>query len=95
VRRRASDIAPSWSLATGTVEYPGYPVITLRPIEGLEFVEETVAAVGCLPPSYPAFQVAHLAAASAIRIIFFFFRRRIIGGIEPLMLSRWSNVVPD
>ena len=24
------------------VEYPGYPVITLRPIEGLEFVEDRV-----------------------------------------------------
>jgi hypothetical protein len=28
------------------VEYPGYPVITLRPIGGLEFVLEAVAAVG-------------------------------------------------
>jgi hypothetical protein len=26
------------------VEYPGYPVITLRPIVGLEFVLEAVAA---------------------------------------------------
>jgi hypothetical protein len=29
------------------VEFPGYPVVRLRPIEGLEFVEETIAAVGC------------------------------------------------
>ena len=28
------------------VSTPGYPVITLRPIEGLEFVGETVAALG-------------------------------------------------
>jgi hypothetical protein len=28
------------------VEFPGYPVVRLRPIEGLEFVEEAVAAVG-------------------------------------------------
>ena len=28
------------------VEYAGYPVITLHPIERLEFVEETVAALG-------------------------------------------------
>ena len=28
------------------VEFPGYPVVRLRPIEGLEFVEETVAALG-------------------------------------------------
>jgi hypothetical protein len=26
------------------VEFPGYPVVRLRPIEGLEFVEETVTA---------------------------------------------------
>jgi hypothetical protein len=28
------------------VEFPGYPVVRLRPIEGLEFVEETVTALG-------------------------------------------------
>jgi hypothetical protein len=28
------------------VEYPGYPVITLHPIEGLEFVREAVTALG-------------------------------------------------
>jgi hypothetical protein len=28
------------------VEWVGYQVITLRPIVGLEFVEETVAALG-------------------------------------------------
>jgi hypothetical protein len=28
------------------VEYAGYPVITLRPIDGLEFVLEAVAALG-------------------------------------------------
>jgi hypothetical protein len=28
------------------VEFPGYPVVRLRPIEGIEFVEETVAALG-------------------------------------------------
>ena len=35
------------------VEYPGYPVITLRPIEGIEFVEEAVAAVGSSGESPP------------------------------------------
>jgi hypothetical protein len=28
------------------IEFPGYPVVRLRPIEGIEFVEETVAALG-------------------------------------------------
>jgi hypothetical protein len=28
------------------VDYPGYPVITLHPIEGLEFVEGAVTALG-------------------------------------------------
>jgi hypothetical protein len=28
------------------VEYPGYPVMRLRRIEGLEFVKETIAALG-------------------------------------------------
>jgi hypothetical protein len=28
------------------VEFPGYPVVRLRPIAGLEFVEETVTALG-------------------------------------------------
>jgi hypothetical protein len=28
------------------VEYPGYPVVRLRPIEGLKFVEDTVVALG-------------------------------------------------
>jgi hypothetical protein len=28
------------------VEFPGYPVVRLRLIEGLEFVEETVTALG-------------------------------------------------
>ena len=28
------------------VEFPGYPVVRLRPIEGIEFVEETVTALG-------------------------------------------------
>src|ERR1700730_8241534 len=28
------------------VEFPGYPVVRLRPIEGLEFVEEAVIALG-------------------------------------------------
>src|ERR1700736_2080131 len=28
------------------VEFPGYPVVRLRSIEGLEFVEEAVAALG-------------------------------------------------
>jgi hypothetical protein len=28
------------------VEFPGYPVVRLRPIEGLEFVEEAVTALG-------------------------------------------------
>jgi hypothetical protein len=28
------------------VDYPGYPVIALHPIEGLEFVEEAVTALG-------------------------------------------------
>jgi hypothetical protein len=27
------------------IEFPGYPVVRLRPIEGLEFVEETVIAL--------------------------------------------------
>jgi hypothetical protein len=28
------------------VEFPGYPVVRLRPIDGLEFVEEAVIALG-------------------------------------------------
>jgi hypothetical protein len=28
------------------VEFPGYPVVRLRPIEGLEFVKEAVIALG-------------------------------------------------
>jgi hypothetical protein len=32
-----------WPVA---VEYPGYPVVRLRRIEGLEYVEETVATLG-------------------------------------------------
>jgi hypothetical protein len=28
------------------VEFPGYPVVRLRPIEGIEFVEEAVTALG-------------------------------------------------
>jgi hypothetical protein len=28
------------------VEFPGYPVVRLRPIDGLEFVEEAVTALG-------------------------------------------------
>jgi hypothetical protein len=28
------------------VRYSGYPVVTLRPIEGLEFVKKAVAALG-------------------------------------------------
>ena len=28
------------------VEFPGYPVVRLRPIAGLEYVEETVTALG-------------------------------------------------
>jgi hypothetical protein len=28
------------------VEFPGYPVVRLRPIDGIEFVEETVTALG-------------------------------------------------
>jgi hypothetical protein len=31
-----------------TVGYSGYPVIMLRPIKGLEFVEEAVTALGDL-----------------------------------------------
>jgi hypothetical protein len=29
------------------VKYLGHPVITLQPIEGLEFVEGAVTALGC------------------------------------------------
>jgi hypothetical protein len=32
-----------WPVA---VEYPGYPVIRLRRIEGIEFVEDAVTALG-------------------------------------------------
>jgi hypothetical protein len=35
------------------VEFPGYPVVTLRPIEGLEFVKEAVAAVRSSGESHP------------------------------------------
>src|ERR1700716_251131 len=37
-----SDVSADRSIA---IEFPGYPVVRLRPIEGLEFVEETVIAL--------------------------------------------------
>jgi hypothetical protein len=34
-----------WPVA---VEFPGFPVVRVRRVEGLEFVEETVAALGSI-----------------------------------------------
>jgi len=54
------------------VEYPGYPVITLRPIVGLEFVEDAVTALGSsteLPTCFGTWDPSSVASVAAALVV--------------------------